>query len=107
MTIENGYIRYIHASGGGIDSTTGHAIPVSEERGPKIPCQFYARKANALARNNGEAVTEAGWYILTEENSVPRSERLVLLDRSGREIGAFSVISSEPLEAVCMDRITV
>ncbi len=107
MTIENGHIRYVHSSGGGIDGTTGYAVPVTEERGQAIPCQFYARKANALARDNGEAVTEAGWYILTEENSVAKSERLALFGRDGSEIGVFSVISSEPLEAVGMDKITV
>lgn len=107
MTIENGHIKYIHSAGGGIDSTTGHAIPVTEEYGPATPCQFYARKANALARDNGEAVTEVGWYILTDESPVEKSGRLVLYDKNGREIGVFSVISSEPLEAVGMDKITV
>ena len=48
----------------------------------------------------------ASYEILIEEQPVP-SEQLRLKDLSGKEIGTFSIIQAEPLEAVCEVRILV
>lgn len=107
MIIDNGYIRFIHSSGGGLDAATGHPIAATERYGKQIPCQYYHNSVNLQAKVNGESVTRKGTTILIEETVEPHSERIQLCDRSGGEVGTFSVISIEPLEAVGQERITV
>ena len=65
-----------------------------------------ATKYNQLSIIKGEHVTLASYEILIEAQPVT-SEQLRLRDLSGNEVGTFSVIQAEPLEAVCEVRILV
>mgnify|MGYP001542220496 CR=1 FL=1 len=80
--------------------------PSSVAWGEPVPCQFKAKKFNQLGIIKGEHFTVASYEILIEEQPVP-SEQLRLKDLSGKEIGTFSIIQAEPLEAVCEVRILV
>ena len=108
MIIQNGYITFLESSGGGLDPVTGHPSAATEkETGYNIPCQFQAASMNLLAKSNGEAVINANYTILIENYVHCPSERLVLKRRDLTEIGRYSVIRIEPLDAVCQIRITV
>lgn len=107
MIIQNGTIEFKTKTGGGIDPDTGHPIkPSSVSFGEPVPCQFKANKFNGLGVINGEHFTVAQYEILIEEQAVT-SEQLRLKDLSGKEIGTFSIIQVEPIEAVCEIRILV
>lgn len=108
MIIANGYIVELTTTGGGIDKTTGHPVPVSETESTKrIPCQYSATKYNALSKSQGEPVTTQGYAILIENYDTLTSERLSLYDKAGQKVSDFSIISVEPLDAVGQTRILV
>lgn len=107
MIIHNGYICMKRKSGGGIDPETGYPIKPTEAWGKPIPCQYTANKHNNLGKTTGgEPFTVAQYQILIEEQPL-NGERLRLDDLCGREIGEFSIMEIEPLEAVCEMRIMV
>lgn len=107
MLIQNGTIEFKTKTGGGIDPETGYPVkPSSELWGEPIPCQFKAKTYNQLSIIKGEHVTLASYEILIDEQPLT-SEQLRLRDLSGKEIGTFSIIQGEPLEAVCQVRILV
>lgn len=107
MIIQNGTIEFKTKTGGGINPETGYPVkPSSELWGEPVPCQFRATKYNQLSIIKGEHVTLASYEILIEAQPVT-SEQLRLRDLSGNEVGTFSVIQAEPLEAVCEVRILV
>lgn len=107
MIIQNGTIEFKTKTAGGIDPETGYPVkPSSVAWGEPVPCQFKAKKFNQLGIIKGEHFTVASYEILIEEQPVP-SEQLRLKDLSGEEIGTFSIIQAEPLEAVCEVRILV
>lgn len=107
MIIQNGTIEFKTKTANGIDPETGYPIkPSSVAWGELIPCQFKAKKFNQLGIIKGEHFTVASYEILIEEQPGP-SEQLRLKDLSGKEIGTFSIIQAEPLEAVCEVRILV
>ena len=101
MIIQNGTIEFKTKTAGGIDPETGYPVkPSSVAWGEPVPCQFKAKKFNQLGIIKGEHFTVASYEILIEE-------QLRLKDLSGKEIGTFSIIQAEPLEAVCEVRILV
>lgn len=107
MLIQNGTIEFKTKTAGGIDPETGYPVkPSSVAWGEPVPCQFKAKKFNQLGIIKGEHFTVASYEILIEEQPVP-SEQLRLKDLSEKEIGTFSIIQAEPLEAVCEVRILV
>lgn len=107
MIIENGTIELKSKIGGGIDPITGYPLkPSSISWGEPIPCQYKANRYNNLGRVNGEHFTTASFEILVEEQPIT-SEQLRLKDNRGGVLGEFSIISVEPLEAVCELRILV
>lgn len=108
MIIENGHIEFISVTGGGLDPITGHPLATVKAYGRKIPCQYQAAAFNALAMSNGEPMTRQKYVILIESNwlTIP-TERLRLTSRSGAVVGEFSIIQTEPLDAVCQYRIIV
>jgi hypothetical protein len=108
MIIQNGHIRFLKAEGGGLDKVTGHPVPPTEEEmGPRIPCQYQAARMNLLAMSNGEHAVSESFTILVENYIPVLGERLVLYGRGCKEVGKFSVMRVEPLDAVCQVRITV
>lgn len=107
MIIQNGTIEFKTKTGGGIDPETGYPVkPSSVSWGDPVPCQYKAKKFNQLSILKGEHITVASYEILIEEQPLT-SEQLRLLDLSGKEIGTFSIIQAEHLEAVCEVRILV
>lgn len=107
MIIQNGTIEVKRKTGGGIDPDTGYPQkPDTVAWGDPIPCQYSAIKYNQLGRVNGEHFTTAQYSVLIEEQPFA-AEQVRLKDRAGNVVGEFSVISVEPLEAVCELRILV
>lgn len=108
MIIQNGHIQLLRAEGGGVDPATKHPIVAKETPvGPKIPCQWQAVRLDLLAKPLGEPAVNASYSILIENYNRLSGERLALYGRDGREVGKFSIIRIEPLDAVCQVRITV
>ncbi len=106
MIIVNGSIEVKHKQGGGIDPTTGYAIPAASEWGEPIPCQYYYTLYNQLARVNGEHYTARAYTILIEQRTFT-AEQIRLRDRLGNIVGEFSIQQIEPLDAVGQYRILV
>lgn len=113
MIIPNGYIEFITVKGVTLDETTGHPVTAKDvEYGELIPCQYQAASLNALALSNGESVTKASYNIYIESYYmesmwVEATERLRLSDRNGNAVNEFSIIRTEPLDAVCQYKIVV
>lgn len=110
MIIQNGYIQVKQKAAAEYDPETGYyKKPTAKPTwGERIPCQFIQNTHNNLGRVNGEHFTAATYQILIEEQQPSfTAEQVRLTSVEGREIGDFSVISVEPLEAVCETRIMV
>lgn len=107
MIIENGTIEPKVKSAGGIDPTTGYPIkPTQPQWGTPFSCQYVPNSHNNLGRVNGEHFTTATYTVLIEEQPFT-AEQIRLKDLQGNVIGEFSVISAEPLEAVCEIKILI
>ncbi len=112
-TIEPKYKRTNSADtdGDGIDDNTSYPIEPTDDSvswGAPIECQFIPNKRNNLGVVNGEAYTVAKYQILVREDEWPSdSEVIRLKNLAGRVVGEFSIISAEPLEAVCEVSILV
>lgn len=107
MLIQNGTIEFKTMTSGGIDPETGYPVkPSSVSWSEPVPCQFRAKTFNQLWIVNGEHRTLASYEILIDEQPVP-SEQVRLKELSGKQVGTFSIIQVEPLEAVCEIRIWV
>lgn len=107
MIIPNGTIEAKEKTGGGIDPETGYAKSAVTSWKAPIPCQWTANKYNKLGKVNGEHFTLANYSILIEEQPFEGVEQIRLKDLSGNELGEFSIMQIEPLEAVCELRILV
>ena len=107
MIIQNGTIEFISISGGGGLDSNGYPVKPSEVRGEPVPCQYYPNTHDNLGKSNGEAFIRASYTILVEFAPLDATERLLLRDADGNEVREFSVISVEPLVAVCQTRILV
>lgn len=106
MIIANGYIEIKRKTGGGIDTTTGYPIKPEAEWGGAIDCQYSATRYNNLAMSGGEPYRDAAYSILIEEQPLDGAEQLRLHDKDGNVVGEYSIVSIEPLDAVCEIRIT-
>lgn len=110
MIIQNGTIEAkIKVGNGGIDPVSGFPIKQTEVvYDNPIPCQYSANQYNQLGRVQGESFTVAHYNILIEQPAQPfTAEQIRLKDMDGNSVGEFSIMSVEPLEAVCELRITV
>ncbi len=109
MLIQNGTIEFKSKTGGGIDLETGYpSKPSSENWGEKIPCNIQHTKMNLLAQAiGGEHFKSHSYEIYVDEDTEVTSEEVRLKDINGNEIGEFSIISKQPLEAVAMIKILV
>lgn len=107
MIIDNGTIEFKLKRGGGIDPNTGYPIEPTSEWSEPLPCQYIPNNLNNLGRVQGERFTAASYTILIEQHKLPDSERVRIKDRDGKEVGEFSIISVEPLDAVEQIRIMV
>lgn len=102
MIIQNGTIEFKEKTAGKIDPETGYPTkPTAVGWGEPIPCQFLPNNRNNLGRVKGERFTTAKYTVLIEEQPLPESEQIRLTDKSGKELGEFSLIAPpEALEAV-------
>lgn len=109
MIIENGTIEFKEKTAGKIDPETGYPTkPTKVGWGEPIPCQFLPNNRNNLGRVNGERFTTATYTVLLEEQELPESEQIRLTDRSGKNLGEFSLIAPpEYLEAVGEIRLLI
>lgn len=109
MIIENGTIEVKGKKAGGINPESGFPVLSTDVSwGKPILCQFYHVKMNNLAIVNNEHYKHATYEILIEEQVGGFSAEQIRLKRlTGEEVGEFSVISSEPLQAVRERKIIV
>lgn len=108
MIIENGFIQIKRKAGGGIDTDTGMPIAPAVSFSKPIRCQWFANTFSWRGRTmQGGHFTQASYEILVELDENVDGEQLRLCDASGREVGQFSVISVEPMQAVGQYKILV
>ncbi len=107
MIIQNGTIETKTKKAGGIDPTTGHpSKPTAVAWSDPVPCQYIPNSHNNLGVSTGQHYTQASYTVLIEERPFD-SEQIRLKDMGGNTVGEFSVLSVEPLEAVCEVKIIV
>lgn len=106
MLIANGTIEIKRLTGGGIDPNTGYHIQPSYTWSNPILCQYYANNYNALGLVADEHFTIASFTVLIEEQEL-EAEQIKLKDNQGSEIGEFSIISIEHLNAVSEIKILI
>lgn len=104
MIIANGFIRFKEQVEEQVDDK-GYPMLSPDAWGEAIECQ-YNITSNLQARSNGEAYTAKSFVVWVEQMDVP-SEVVMLYDGRGKEVGQFSVISVEQLDAVCQTRLTL
>ena len=127
MIIANGTIEVKLKNAGGIDPVTGYPVastgPVTQQAsagetrqtettppvwGTPIPCQWSAVTKDNLGRTVSGNFTLASYSVLIEQDGTPfTAEQVRLKDTGGNAVGEFSVISAEPLDAVCETRILI
>ena len=105
MIIANGTIEVKSKTGGGLNQN-GYPQKAEATWGEPIPCQYIPNKHNKLGVVNGEHFTVAQYTVLIEEQEF-NAEQIRLKDRTGKELGEFSIMSVEPLEAVCEIRLLI
>lgn len=106
MIIQNGTIEVKTKTGGGIDPETGYPVKGEEHWGEPIPCQWIPNRNDMLGRVNGEHFIIAHYVVLIEEQPFT-AEQIRLRTIDGRDLGEFSLMYVEPLDAVCQIRLTM
>jgi len=121
MIIANGTIEAKVKTAGGIDPVTGFPVPstglASQQAqegaanppawGDPIPCQWHEVTHDNLGRTVSGNFILASYSVLIEQGASPfTAEQVRLKDAAGNTVSdRLSVISSEPLDAVCETRI--
>lgn len=106
MIIQNGTIETKQKAAGGIDLTTGHAVKSVSAWNDPIPCQYIPNSHNFLGVSSGQHYTQASYTVLIEEQPFT-AEQIRLKDMDGNTVGEYSILSIEPLQAVCEIKIIV
>lgn len=106
MIICNGTIEAKRKSGGGIDPTTGYPVACEVSYDEPIACQYLIAKLDRQALQGGVPATEASYEVLIEMQPFD-ADQVRLTDIHTGEVGEYSVISVEPLEAVWQLRIII
>jgi hypothetical protein len=104
MTFENGMIQTKMKTGGGFDSND-YPIESSESWSEPIPCHIKVNRKNNLGKQNGNAFTIASYEVFIELQ--PFESERVKLTEHGQDLGEFSVLWTECLDAVCALKIVV
>ncbi len=105
MIIVNGEICAKVKTGGGLDEN-GNPIRPSESWEAPIPCHIRSNTYNNKGKANGNTFTVASYEVLIESQPFV-AERVKLTDRNGKDLGEFSVMEIEYLDAVDTVKITV
>ncbi|WP_416995983.1 hypothetical protein [Alistipes putredinis] len=106
MIIQNGTIEVKTKTGGGIDPETGYPVKGEAAWGEPIPCQWIPNRNDMLGRINGEHFIIAHYVVLIEAQPF-NAEQVRLRTLDGRDLGEFSLMYAEPLDAVCQIRLTI
>ena len=104
MIVVNGYIQAKVKTGGGLDANGNPGRP-SATFGEYIPARITTNNKNNLGKQNGNTFIIASYEILIEPQLF-EAERIKLTQK-GRDLGEFSVIWAEYLEAVEAIKIIV
>jgi hypothetical protein len=104
MIIVNGTITVKIKSGGGLNGE-GNPVEPSESWGDPIPCRITTNKRNNLGKQNGNTFTIASYEILI--GLQPFTAERVKLERFGEDLGEFSVMFTEYMEAVGAIKVVV
>ncbi|MDR0657691.1 MAG: hypothetical protein LBG18_01930 [Mediterranea sp.] len=104
MIIVNGSITAKAKTGGGLDMD-GYPVKPAETWGQPIPCNVKVNKRNNLGKQNGNTFKIASYEVLIEPQ--PFESERVRLTEYGRDLGEFSVMWTEYLDAVGALKIVV
>jgi len=105
MIIVNGVIQRKVQTGGGIDTNGNPARPSFVWDNP-VECHIKVNKRDNLGKQNGNTFTVASYEIIIEPQAFD-ADVIKITDKSGTDLGEFSVISIEHLEAVETVKILV
>jgi hypothetical protein len=104
MIIVNGTITAGVMTGGGFDAND-YPIKPDESWSLPIPCHVKMNRRNNLGKHNGNTFIIASYEVLIEPQ--PFEAERVKLTENGRDLGEFSVMYTEYLEAVGAVKIVV
>jgi hypothetical protein len=104
MIIENGEIQAKAKTGGGLDAD-GYPVKPSEDWLQPIPCRIVVNKRDNLGKHDGNTFKIASYKVLIEPQ--PFDYERVRLTEYGRDLGEFSVMFVEYLDAVSALQIVV
>lgn len=109
MIIENGSLRVKVKTGGGIDPVTHNPVKAVETWSDPMPCQWSVNKRDNLGVFNGEHFAVASYIVLIDQILKPpfKGQQVELVSLNFGSLGQFSIISTEPLDAVGQIRILV
>lgn len=109
MIIDNGTIEFKIKRSSEIVPETGYPAKVAApEWSTAIPCQYIPVNRNYQVRIDGEHYTSAKYMVLVEMQPLPDAEQLRLTDRSGKDLGEYSLLSPlESLDAVCQIKLMI
>lgn len=105
MIFANGYIEVKMEAGGGLDED-GNPVPTEFTWGDKIPCRYTPNRNSLLGKTNGNSFIVAMYVILIERQPFT-GEQLRLTGVNGEDLGEFSILWVETLDAVDALKITV
>jgi hypothetical protein len=106
MIIENGYIRLVQVTGGGMKG--GIPQPAVEVASNAIPCNIKTIKHNRGISMNG-VYTQSSYEVLIDSVIMPRfeAEKVLLTDNRGNELGEFRMQDVQHLDAVGVIKVIV
>jgi hypothetical protein len=104
MIIPNGTVCARIDSGGGLNAAGDPATPASAW-GLPVPCRVKAIRDSELGVNDGNTFRRVSFEVLIEMQPFTASH--VKLTAGTRELGEFSVMQTERLEAVRAIKIIV
>jgi hypothetical protein len=104
MLIVNGTVTAKVKTGGGLDAD-GYPVKPVESWAQPIPCHVKMNRKNNLGKQNGNTFVAASYEVLIEPQ--PFEAERVRLAEYGRDLGEFSVMWTEYLEAVGALKIVV
>ncbi|MGN0237600.1 MAG: hypothetical protein ACI4AK_05895 [Lepagella sp.] len=109
MIIPNGTIEFKEKTPGKIDPETGYPSTSSQVAwSDPIPCQYVANNRTYLGKVNGERFTFANYVVFIDDfTPFPDSEQVRLKDKTGKDLGEYSLMSTEKYEAISQIKILI
>ncbi len=104
MIIENGTIRIVSKTGGGL--VNGNPVAATETLSDPIPCNFTVNQNDHLGRYEGGTFTQAKYVVLVDTCDF-QAEYIVLATVRGVQLGRFRVQDIQYLDVVGNVKITV